>query len=432
LKQLVIKKKSVVNDADEETPIHWVKPALVGRFKQKSQERTKAGKIRHPVIFLGLREDIEPTDVIEGKEIRPGKLPCIKTTKKNKKGSKQPHKKKEKFDQVAIWKLLHPNNEVEKTENINVEGKEITLINYEQEYWQGITKLQLILYYQSIADYILPYLKDRPLGLNIVDHWAGEKDARFIRNMKGYYPGWVKIFTTDRKHAVEGKSEDIDWVVCNDLATLIYMINLGAVDLHPWSAHIKSSNEPDYIVIDLDPDDTNEKDRTANTSNFKKVIKVALKAKSYFDEVGLTSFVKTSGKTGLHLLLPCGGIEYGDTRIIAENICKEIHERVPKISTTNTSTHSRGGKVYIDDSQNDYGDRLVAPYCVRAYKQPYVSMPLSWNLVNTKLDRHRFKMDTVRQRIKDTLDPFEYLFDQKIQKHNSKLIRQFLHHSMSK
>jgi bifunctional non-homologous end joining protein LigD len=432
LKQLEVKKKPVVNDTEEETPIHWVKPELVGRFKQKSHERTKAGKIRHPVIFLGLREDIEPTDVIEGKEIKPGKLPGIKKTKNNKTRKKPAHKKKEKFDQVGVWKLLQPNKEVEKTESINVEGKEIILINYDQEYWQSITKLQLILYYQSIADYILPYLKDRPLGLNIVDHWAGEKDAKFIRNMKGYYPDWVKIFTTDRKHAVEGKSEDIDWVVCNDLATLIYMLNLGAVDLHPWSARIKSPNEPDYIVIDLDPDDTNEKDRTANTSNFKNVIKVALEAKTYFDEVGLTSFIKTSGKTGLHLLLPCSGIEYGDTRIIAENICKEIHERVPKISTTNTSTQSRAGKVYIDASQNDYGDRLVAPYCVRAYKQPYVSMPLSWHEINNKLDRHSFKMDIVKQRMEESADPFENLFDQKIQKRNSKLLRQLLKHSLSK
>jgi bifunctional non-homologous end joining protein LigD len=156
LKQLEIKKKPVVNDAEEETPIHWVKPQLVGRFKQKSHERTKAGKIRHPVIFLGLREDIEPTDVIEGKEIKPGKLPEGKTKKNNKARTKLPNKKKEKFDQVQVWKQLHPGKEVEKTESIIVEGKEIILINYEQEYWQGIIKLQLISYYQSIADYIMP------------------------------------------------------------------------------------------------------------------------------------------------------------------------------------------------------------------------------------------------------------------------------------
>ena len=153
-----------------------------------------------------------------------------------------------------------------------------------------------------------------------------EKEARFVRNMKGNYPDWVKIFTTDRRISVQGKSEDIDWVVCNDLATLMYLHNLGALDLHPWSANIKSSNEPDYIVIDLDPDDSNEDDRSANTKNFKNIIKVVLAAKEYFDEAELVSFVKTSGKTGMHLLLPCKGIEYGDTRRIAESICENIHQ----------------------------------------------------------------------------------------------------------
>jgi bifunctional non-homologous end joining protein LigD len=407
LKKLEVKKKPVVNEAKEETPIHWVKPELIGRFKQKAHERTPSGKIRHPVIFLGLREDIKPKEVVEGKERKP-------TKSKNKKSSKN-------FDQVAVWKLLH-DKEVEKTETITVEGKEIVLINYEQDYWQGITKLQLILYYQSIASYILPYLQNRPLGLNIVSKWAGEKGAKFLRNMKGNYPPWVEIFTTDRRIHVEGKSADIDWVVCNDMPTLMYMLNLGAVDLHPWSASVHTSNQPDYIVIDLDPDDTAEKDRTANTKNFKNVIKVAQAAKEYFDEQGLVSFVKTSGKTGMHLLLPCAGIEYGDTRAIAENICRQIHEGVPRISTINTSTGSRGGKVYIDASQNDYGDRLVAPYCVRAYKQPYVSTPLDWAEVNVELDRHEFKIDTIKERLEKKGDVFNGLFDTELQRANAKIL----------
>ena len=426
LKKLEIKKKPVVNSAEEETPIHWVKPQLVGRFKQKSHERTKAGKIRHPVIFLGLREDIKPTDVVEGKELKPGKLKSIdKKVKKNK-------SPKTKFNQVEVWKRLHPGKEVEKTESLKVQGKEIVLINYEQEYWQGITKLQLIMYYQSMADYILPYLKNRPLGLNIISHWAGEKDAKFVRNMKGYYPPWVEIFTTDRRHLVEGKSGEIDWVVCNDIATLIYILNLGAIDLHPWSAGIKNSEEPDYIVIDLDPDDTNEKDKTANTKNFKNVIKVSIAAKKYFDEKGLVSFVKLSGKTGMHLLLPCNGIEYEEAKIIAQNICDEIHDRTLKISTRNTSTHSRGGKVYIDASQNHYGDRLVAPYCIRAYKQPYISAPLLWEEVNSKLDRHSFRMETMKDRLQQVGDPFGKLFDQKIQKENTKGLKQFLTAAIAK
>ena len=339
------------------------------------------------------------------------------------------HNKKsvaEKSKQIEIWQQLHPGSKVDQTETIKVEGKEITLINYGQEYWTGITKLHLVLYYQSIGSYILTYLQNRPLGLNIVNKWAGEKEARFVRNMKGNYPKWVDIFTTERRISVQGKSEDIDWVVCNDMATLIYLLNLGALDLHPWSASIKSSNEPDYIIIDLDPDDSDEDDRSANTRNFKNVIKVTLAAKEFFDEAGLVSFVKTSGKTGMHLLLPCKGIEYGDTRTIAENICQYIHQQVPSISTVNTSTHSRNGKVYIDASQNDYGDRLVAPYSVRAYKQPYVSTPLSWDEVNLKLNRHAFTIHSIKARLDQEGDLFQELFDAKIQKQNTAVLKKLL------
>src|SRR5436190_15390355 len=339
------------------------------------------------------------------------------------------HNKKsvaEKSKQIEIWQQLHPGSKVDQTETIKVEGKEITLINYGQEYWTGITKLHLVLYYQSIGSYILTYLQNRPLGLNIVNKWAGEKEARFVRNMKGNYPKWVDIFTTERRISVQGKSEDIDWVVCNDMATLIYLLNLGALDLHPWSASIKSSNEPDYIIIDLDPDDSDEDDRSANTRNFKNVIKVTLAAKEFFDEAGLVSFVKTSGKTGMHLLLPCKGIEYGDTRTIAENICQYIHQQVPSISTVNTSTHSRNGKVYIDASQNDYGDRLVAPYSVRAYKQPYVSTPLSWDEVNLKLNRHAFTIHSIKARLDQKGDLFQELFDARIQKQNTAVLKKLL------
>src|SRR6185436_9015925 len=134
---------------------------------------------------------------------------------------------------------------IEKKESIEVEGKNITIINPDKEYWQGITKVHVLLYYQSVGQYILPYLRDRPLGLNIITTWAGDEKNPFIRNMQGYYPPWVKIFTSDRKVKIKGKSEDIDWVICNDLATLMYMINLGALDLHPWAARIKTPKIPD-------------------------------------------------------------------------------------------------------------------------------------------------------------------------------------------
>jgi bifunctional non-homologous end joining protein LigD len=415
LKKLEVNKKPFVNEEpDEDTPIHYVKPELVGSFKQKALNLTRHGKIRHPVVFRGLREDVDPKEVVEGKELRAGKLKA------------EGRKAVKEVDPLEVWKTLHPSTEIEKTEDLEVEGKTITLINYEQDYWQGITKLQLIVYYQSMAPYLLPYLKDRPLGLNVINKWAGEPDAHFMRNMQGNYPSWVEIFKTDRRIPVEGKSGEIDWVLCNDLASLLYLLNLGAVDFHPWAARVEHYGEPDYIVIDLDPEDTIQKDKKAGARQFKKVIDVALAAKEYFDEKGLRCFVKTSGKTGMHLLLPCKGIGYGDTRTIAETICNEIAHKIPALATTETSVHLRGGKVYVDPSQNDYGDRLVAPYCVRAYKQPYVSAPLLWEEVNERLDRNAFTIKTMKERLEQVGDVFSGLMDEKTRKENTRILKSFL------
>jgi len=429
LKKIEVKRKPVVNDAEEETTIHWVKPELVGRFKQKSHERTKAGKIRHPVIFLGLREDIEPTDVIEGKEIKPGRLPAIKKSKKPLK-TKLTKKNGKNFDQVEVWKQLHPDQEVKSTDSIDIKKKQIIIINKDQEYWMRITKWDVIMYYASISSYLLTFLKDRPLGLRIISKWAGEEaEHNFIRNMKGYYPSWIETFATDRKIPVEGKTGVIEWIVCNDQETLMYLLNLGALDFHPWASRVHSYQQPDYIVIDLDAKSDNEKDNSSSSKRFKDVITVAKAAKEFFDENELTSFVKISGKTGIHLLLPCRGISYGDTRLIAQNIAVEIHQRVPKISTP---THAIPGKVYIDPSQNDYGDRLVAPYCVRAYKQPYVSAPLSWDEVNPNLDRSAFKIDTMKKRLDKVGDFFENLLDIEIQKSNTKILASFTNLPLAK
>ena len=117
------------------------------------------------------------------------------------------------------------------------------------------------------------------------------------------------------------------------------------------------------------------------------------------------------------------GISYDHTRTIAKSICDEIYERIPKISI---STHAQEGKVYIDPSQNDYGDRLVAPYSVRAYKQPYVSAPLSWDEVNAKLERNDFTIHTMKERIDNNGDLFADLLDAKIQKNNTRILKQFV------
>ncbi|HZG25503.1 MAG TPA: hypothetical protein VEZ17_13020, partial [Chitinophagaceae bacterium] len=140
----------------------------------------------------------------------------------------------------------------------------------------------------------------------------------------------------------------------------------------------------------------------------------------------IKSFVKTSGKTGMHIYLPCSNIEYGNARSIAENICQAIHRSVPAITTTSTSVNSRGNLLYVDPSQNDYADRLAAPYCVRSYKLPAVSTPLDWKEVKAGLDPASFNIQTISDRLAKKGDLWAGLFDKKLAAQNGKLLTQFL------
>ena len=315
-------------------------------------------------------------------------------------------------DSQGSWALVL-NRKIESKNKLDIQDRTIELVNIERHVWHDVTKAELIQYYISVADYILPHLRDRPVGINISLY--NPVEDFFLRGMEGHSPKWATIFETDRKHKMVGKSAKIQWLLCNDLATLVWIVNLECIDVHPWGSRIQSPNEPDYIAIDLDPSD----------DDFGKVIKTALAGKKLFDKHGIESFVKTSGKTGMHIFLPCSGIEYGQTRVIAEKICQTIHEMVPDITTLSTSTNSRGDKVYVDPSQNDYADRLAAAYCARAYHLPTVSTPLDWKEVKAGLDPTKFTIHTIGDRLKKKGDLWAGLLDKKTAVKNSKQLKAF-------
>ena len=231
--------------------------------------------------------------------------------------------------------------------------------------------------------------------------------------MENRQPECADIFTDQRKHKKAGKRDLIDYLVCNNEATLLNMINLGCIDVNPWSSRTANPTEPDYIIIDLDPSD----------DDFKKVIATAKVAKKVFDKHKLLSFVKTSGKTGMHLLLPCTGINYQVARRVAEIICKEIHQLIPGITTIQNSISLRGSKLYIDPSQNDYADTIAAPYSVRPYHIPTVSTPLEWKEVNEELNPSNFTMHTILDRLKKKGDLFKPLLETKKNAINRALIK---------
>jgi bifunctional non-homologous end joining protein LigD len=201
--------------------------------------------------------------------------------------------------------------------------------------------------------------------------------------------------------------------VCNNLSTLVYAINLGCIDLNPWTSTVDNETEPDFIIIDLDPSD----------DDFKKAITTAQAAKEYFDQYKLKSFVKTSGKTGIHLFLPCSGFNFTQARTIAESICSGIHELVPSITTTNVSVNSRGNKLYLDPNQNDYADTVASAYSARPHGKPTVSTPLDWKEINDKLSMDAFTIKNIEKRLEKKGDLFLPVMDKKIAVKNSKLLQ---------
>lgn len=419
LKPLEIKKKPFVDEVDYETTPHWVKPELVGNFKFATW--TAGGKIRKPAIFLGFRNDKDAKDVVREMPISPKDEEKVIKEKPQSdvkiEAAEQPASPKPKVIETAEdsnWPIIE--NEAITTQDIfNIEGRDVTITNIEKQLWSDVTKSELIIYYHNIAPYILPYLKDRPQSLHIKNINAGAPGL-YIKDMEGRQPEWADIFTTPRKHKKKGKRNFIDYLVCNNEATLLYMVNLGCIDINPWTSRTSSYQQPDFVIIDLDPSD----------EDFNKAIETAKAAKQFFDANKLKAFPKTSGKTGIHLYVPCIGFSFPETRKIAEHICREVNLLVPDITTTEVTISKRGNKLYIDPNQNDEADTVAAPYSVRPYHHPSVSTPVEWKEINDKLNPLQFDIKTIFKRLEQKGDLFQKVSDKKIATANSKVLKRFL------
>ncbi len=390
--------------------IHYVKPELVANFKFATW--TTSGRIRKPATFLGFRNDKKPKDVVR-------EVPL--TVKEEEKIVESSTGKKAKTKATATkpsensnWPQLDQ-IPVTSHDKIEIENCTIELINVEKEIWKGITKADLITYYNNVAPYILPQLRNRPLSLHIKPHGA-TTPGFYIKDMEGRQPDCADIFSTKRKHPKAGKRSVIDYLVCNNLPTLLYLINLGCIDVNPWTSTTGDYLHPDYIVIDLDPSD----------DDFKKVTRTAQAAKKVFDKLKLKVFPKTSGKTGMHLLIPCKGFTFPEARAIALNICKKIHAQLPEITTIENAISKRGDKLFIDYNQNDEADTIAAPYSARPAKLPTVSTPLQWKEVNSKLNPQDFTLKTIFKRLEEKGDLFKDIFDKKTAASNTKVLKKML------
>ncbi len=334
---------------------HWVEPRLV--CEVRFTEWTEDGGIRHP-IFLGLRGDKRPEE-------------CRRETP-------------EPIESEPAPAPAAPEPRPE---------PEVRLTNLKKIFWpaERYTKGDLIGYYEAVAPLLLPYLRDRPLVLTRYPDGITGKSF-FQKDAPEFVPPWIR---TERIYSKDAERE-IDYFVVNDLETLRYVANLGTIPLHLWGSRLGSLDRPDWLVLDLDP----------KGAPFTDVVKMARALHRILEELDLPSYVKTSGATGLHILVPIGArYGYEEARGFARLLALLGVEAEPEISTVARPLRARGGKVYIDFGQNGHGRTIVAPFSLRPLPGAPASCPLRWSEVTPRLDPARFTLRTLPARFEKMGDP---------------------------
>lgn len=260
----------------------------------------------------------------------------------------------------------------------------------------GITKGDLFNYYQQAADRLLPWLRDRPCTLERLPDGIGQNAPHFWqKNTPDYYPRWVK-----RAEVLAENGQTVQYVLVNDVATLLYLVNQGTVTFHPFMSRMADLEKPDFVLFDLD----------RSEATFADVIDTAKAVHAALSQHRRESFVKTSGKSGLHVLVPWEKGDHDEARGWAMEIARAVTEKIPDVATTERSKAARKGRVYLDVMQNAKGRHVVPPYVVRPMPTATVSVPLHWKDVTKRLSPEKFDLKTVLAALKKgPADPMEKL-----------------------
>ena len=290
----------------------------------------------------------------------------------------------------------HPEKPTEKERTVTLSDRKVKLTNITKVYWpvESYTKGDLINYYQNISKYILPYLKDRPQSLN--RHPNGIKGQSFYQKDMDVeqIPNWVKTVRMDSKYS-KSNAEGIDYMICNDVATLVYMANLGCIEINPWHSTYRNPENPTYLMLDLDP----------GNISFIDVVNTALVIKELCDEIKVPCYCKTSGATGMHIYIPLGAkYDYEQAKTFAEILAGIAHNRLPSTTSIERAVAKRKDKVYIDFLQNRKAQTIAAPYSVRPRPFATVSTPLGWKEVNHQLRPEMFTIMNIEKRLEKVGD----------------------------
>jgi bifunctional non-homologous end joining protein LigD len=295
-----------------------------------------------------------------------------------------------------------PDKQVADEEVFTFGHDQVKATHLSKVFWkdEGITKGELIYYYKDMAEYIVPYLKDKPISMRrqpngIADEGFFQKDVD-----TGHLPSWIK---TEPVYS-ESNDKNINYIIGKDAATLLYMVNLGCIEINPWLSSYKKPENPDFVVIDIDPHDV----------PFTEAVEIALKTKEVFDRMNLQVFIKTSGSKGLHVYCYLGAkYDYDFTKMFAEYTANIIHDELPDITSVERNPAKRKNKTYIDFLQNRRGQTIACPYSVRPKPGATVSAPLHWDEVNNDLKLSNFTIHNMRERVKKIEDPWKDLMKTK-------------------
>ena len=283
----------------------------------------------------------------------------------------------------------------EETQVVKMNGHELKLSNLGKIYWpkEKFTKRDMLNYYFKVATYMLPYLKDRPQSLNRFPNGINGKSF-YHKDLTAAAPGWIKLepYTTS-------EGEDKNFLVPEDEAAILYMANLGAIEMNPWNSTIHKPDYPDWCLIDLDPSEKN---------TFEQVIETALVTKEVLDNMGVKCYVKTSGSTGIHIYIPLGAkYTYDQCQLFGKVVATQVHHILPTFTSIERLTKNRKGKLYIDYLQNRPKATLAAPYSLRPKPGATVSMPLYWEEVKKGLKMADFTIANAAERLKSEGDIFK-------------------------
>ncbi len=343
---------------------HWCVPELVCEVRYT--DITSEGYLRQPA-YLGLRSDVDPREATGEARLFSAETAQREAAREARTGPARPAKPSERVPAV-----------------LTVDGRRIKLSNLDKVLWpeDGYTKADLIRYYVDVAPYLIPWVRDRPLTLKPFPD--GIHGPSYYRKDKPQFtPPWIASWR-------DPEEEENDYLLCNDLPSLVWMANYTAIEIHPRLARVDQPDRPDFVMIDLDP---------AEGSTWEEVREVALVVRGILEEMDLEGFPKTTGSRGIHVLVPVARrYSFDETRAFAERVGIAARERVPKLVTLEFTKARRRG-VYVDYLQNTRGKSTAGPYSVRPKPRAPVSAPLAWDEIPALGRPDAFTIANMRDRL---------------------------------